>query len=327
MELLEKQLIYMGENSLNRKAVRKWLGVIAKIDRKLTRRYRADIALLYLDTDLQGRTVTDILCTLRSNELLQLDGLKRYLCCSLAGPYVYDYVGIRQFSIYYQLVYGRKEPKRTRKVFFLSLRAWVMSPSLRFYTSLAVSLTINAVYQYYLMHELDVVRENIILFLNNEPEKPFPANSSLVCFLVFPVSGLIYSVAIRVSAGKAMITSWVLLSQIIATIGFVMMLKYIYGEETTNGERVMKLTNWASVLEIGWWGWIISELEYSAHFGVVVVTLKAMLLQTVGFSVLLGFIIYCYSSIYLMRNYKNTPQAVGTLGQSRLPSPSLSSPL
>jgi hypothetical protein len=89
-----------------------------------------------------------------------------------------------------------------------------------------------------------------------------------------------------------------------------MMLEYFYSEVAMNWDRVLKMTNWSSALHIGWWGWIITELEYSARFGVVVVTLKAMLLQTVGFSVLLGFIIYCYSSIYLMRNYQSTPQAV-----------------
>jgi hypothetical protein len=101
------------------------------------------------------------------------------------------------------------------------------------------------------------------------------------------------------------------LSSLISAIGALLFELSLHSDAYEGEEKVQAMKNWVSLWQFGLWLRVLHHGELTKRFGVLVRTIRSMIVRTLGFSLILGMILYMFSSIFLLRNYKQTSDSQG----------------
>jgi len=316
LEFLSKAKTIASRSELSHyeKQAQIWTDVCLAVDKKLSRKYGRDLVFLYLSTDLRGRSLVALLMKTQRDALVLLKGLETYVEYGWDGPYRYCYHLFMYSSLFGFLVKEEEGEKRCQSVFVLSFKSWVMRPSLRFMLSLVVCTAITLSLQFKFIDKLNEVGD--YMQLHDQLDKAaiiMKESFDFIGYSLFTFSCTAYylhtGVYCLLQGIRPPLLDPLALSALLAGFGAMMYQIVVYSGAYAIEERLHQLGIWVSVWMIGLWLHIIFQLEYTERFGVIVKSMKDMVVKTLGFFMLLGIIVYAYASIFLMRNFRKTPAA------------------
>jgi len=312
-----KDFLSPTEWTIYHKHIARWEAAANYIDQALVRLHYREVSLLYLAKDLRGRPVLQTLRKLPSTSLISSKGLGLFLDYAWGGPYHYDYHPMEISTLYNTLVTAAPAKNAPNKTFFLSFKAWVMSPSLRFMVSLGFSFVVTFTLQFEFLRKADEITDYFssidtdsslnVPIVTEDQVFDLACAYSISCGLYYVLLGLYCSlegVAFKWTTPLA-------LSSLVSAVGGVMFELVLYSGAYRGVEQVQAMKNWVAVWQIGLWLRILHHTELTQRFGVLVKTIRSMLFRTLGFSLILGMILYIFSSIFLLRSYKLTPESQG----------------
>lgn len=284
----------------------RWVQVFTVLDKRLVQKYQRDLVLLYLDKDLRARSVLSLIQTLDIPELMLTVGFGLLLDYGWQGPYNYVYHPLA-YSKAWNHLQGRSE---SASVYFFSLQSWSVSPALRFFTSLLVQVTVVILIQFEFVRMMSDIQEYVaeMVLVPGTTIKLKERDSVFVCLAIYSFSDSLYYLFLfalsRLERRPFTLSKSLLFAALLMSAGSIYFLVVLYGGYYTNTKQLDAGANAVSIWIIGTWLHIVLQLEFTEWFGVVVKTVKAMIVKTLGFSLLLGIVVYVYAAIYMMRNYK-----------------------
>lgn len=312
-----KAICSRSELSHYEKQAKFWTEVCIAIDKKLSRKYAKDLVFLYLSTDLRGRGLVTLLMNTHRDELVLLKGLETYVEYGWDGPYRYCYHLMMYSSLFGFLVKEEESERRCSSVFILSFKSWVMRPSLRFMLSLVVCTAITLSLQFKFLEKLEEMGD--YMTSGTQREKIDQAliimkdSYDFIGYSIFTFSCTAYYLHMLIycllQGIRPPLMDPLALSALLAGLGASKYQLAVYSDIYDAEEMMNELGVWVSVWMIGLWLHIIFQLEFTERFGVIVKSMKDMVVKTLGFFLLLSIIIYAYASVFLMRNFRQAPPA------------------
>lgn len=310
LELLEKSRRLAPYSAIKRyeKEQARWVKVFSAIDKRLAEKHQRDLVLLYLDRDLQARSVLSLIQAINSPDLMLTTGFGLLLDYGWLGPYSY---------VYHPLVYStawnyinEQSSLEVDQVYLFSLQSWSMNPALRFFTSLLIQVAVVILIQFEFVRMVNDIKDYLVemMMVPGATIRLTERDRVFVCLAIYSCSDFVYHLLLfvlsRIERRPFVLPKTLIFAALMMTAGSIFFLVVLYGDHYTNTKQLDVEANAVSIWIIGVWLHIVLQLEFTEWFGVVVKTVKAMIIKTLGFSLLLGIVIYVYAAIYMMRNYQ-----------------------
>lgn len=254
-------IVSCSEVSKYEKRIRQWEQAAKAIDHKLVKKHLKDVVLLYLDTDIRGRSLSSMIqCLEQGDAILMLAGLGVFLDYGWQGPYRND-LHPMNYSTLYRILSGKEDLKRqslTSKVFCFSFKSWIMRPAYRITITLIATILYAFKVQIVFLDELTRIRDYKISIAMGEPDTGLPPNTDILPYVIYSLSGPVYYVLLFLHCSKHRIPfsfrNTLLLAYTALALGAIMHEYIVYTDQywVTSGS-LMEVGNWTTVWMVGLW--------------------------------------------------------------------------
>jgi hypothetical protein len=254
-------IVSCSEVAKYEKRIKQWEQVAKAIDLKLVKKHLKDIVLLYLDTDIRGRSLSSLIQNLQQGDaILMLAGLGVFLDYGWEGPYRND-LHPMNYSTLYRILSGKADLKRqslSSKVFCFSFKSWVMRPAYRICITLIATILYAVKMQCVFLDELDRIRAYKTSIEQGEPNTGLPPNPDILPFTIYSICGPLYYFLLFLHCRMHRIPFSFFNPQLLActasAIGAIKFEYVVYSDQywVTSGS-LWEVGNWTTVWMVGLW--------------------------------------------------------------------------